>query len=258
MSTSPHPSKLALDRVALGLKEDAVLKHVETCSACQMHLESLKQPVDEPTFVHPSRLTLHRFALGVSDVETQTHVDGCTACATQVQGAQVVLPIPNWVLEITNRPNPFRRWMPLALAASLMCLTGVFVFVGAERVSYIGDKGTGAVDVSVWRKRGEVVAQWDGTPLRPNDAFRFQIRPGPFTHSTVLELKKGAVFRVLHAAPISKDGLSPAWSVDREGAAEEVVVLLSAAPLSDEELRRAVAGESGAWIRRWSFLKENQ
>jgi hypothetical protein len=256
VNASSHPSKLALDRVALGLDDEAVLTHLKTCSACSRHLEKLKHPVSAPTFVHPSRLTLHRLALGIEDFESRTHVDGCVACAQLVQSAQTVLPVPNWVSELTQRRNPFRRWLPIAVAASLMSIAAASVFVRSERSPYVGDKGSAAVDVTVWRKRGDEVALWDGTALRTNDAFRFQIHPGRFTHLTVLELKEGALYRVLHSAPVSNEGLSPAWSVDPEGASEEVLVLLSLAPLSDEELHRAVAGESGAWVRRWSFPKE--
>lgn len=252
-----HPSRLALDRVALGVADETTHAHAKGCAQCAAHLEALKELTGAPDFVHPSRLALDRLALGVADPETRAHAASCAHCTTHLKSVEVELPVPAWVRELEGAPRraPFAWWKP---AAGLMTMAAaVFVAVLAvPRALYVGDKGVGTPQAQVWVNRGGAVALWDGQPLRPDDAFRFEVRPGAYRHLTVVELQAGKLFRVLHSAPVSGDGLSPAWAVDAQGEQEEVVVLMSSAPLSENELLRALAGEGGVWSSRWKFPKE--
>ena len=252
-----HPSRLALDRVALGVADEATRAHTTGCAQCAAHLEALKVLTGAPDFVHPSRLALDRLALGVADEATRAHTAACAHCTAQVNAVAVELPIPAWVRELAGaRRRPVVAWWKL-LAPVLATAAAVFIgFIAMPRGLYVGDKGVGTPQAQAWVNRHGAVAVWNGEPLRPDDAFRFEVRPGSFKHLTVVELQAGRLFRVLHSAPVASDGLSPAWAVDAQGEHEEVVVLLSSAPLSENELRRALAGEGGVWSSRWKFPKE--
>lgn len=254
---SPHPSRLKLDRVALGLADADTEAHAKACAQCSEHLEALKRLTGSPDFVHPSRLQLDRLALGLSHPPTVAHAATCAQCGAHLKAVQVELPLPSWVKELgTARPAPWLSWWRPALALAAMVLIAVVVAFLPQPGPDLTAKGTGAPQVQVWVNRAGRVELWSGAALRPDDAFRFEVRPGAFKHLTVVELRGGEVYRVLHSAPVGPDGLSPAWAVDAEGAQEEVMLLLSHAPLSDESLRRALVGEGSLWSTRWKFPKE--
>jgi hypothetical protein len=159
-------------------------------------------------------------------------------------------------LEGAPRRSVFAWWKP-ALAFAAMAVVAIFVTSQEpQRGPDITPKGLGTPQAQVWVNRGGKVSVWDKAPLHPDDAIRFEVRPGSYRHLTVVELQAGQLYRVLHSAPVASDGLSPAWAVDDEGSQEEVMVLLSNAPLSDDELRRALAGEGSLWSTRYTFPKE--
>ena len=253
-----HPSRLALDRLALGLADAATDAHASSCPQCTAHLEALKALTGGPDFVHPSRLQLDRLALGVADASTQAHAATCAQCGAHLKAVEVELPLPQWVKELEGtRRGPLLAWWRPALAFAAMALVAVVaVQVMPAAGPDISPKGVGTPQAQVWVNRAGKVGLWDGAPLHPDDAFRFEVHRGGYTHLTVVELQAGQLFRVLHSAPVAADGLSPAWAVDAEGTQEEVVVLLSNAPLSEDELRRALAGEGSLWSHRWKFPKE--
>ena len=256
--SAQHPSRLALDRVALGIADEPTLSHAKGCAQCSAHLDALKVLTGAPDFVHPSRLALDRLVLGHADEETKTHAAACAHCSAHMKAVQVELPIPGWVRELEGAPrrSPFAWWRPAAGFAAMVA-AALIAFVAIPTAGpYIGDKGVGP-EVQVWVNRGGAVSTWQpGSALRPDDSFRFEVKPAGFTHLTVVELRAGQLFRVLHSAPIAGDGLSPAWAVDADGSQEEVAVLMSKAPLSEDELRRALAGEGGVWFTRLKFPKE--
>jgi hypothetical protein len=242
--SAQHPSRLQLDRLALGVADDATKAHASSCAQCGAHLDALKVLTGAPDFVHPSRLALDRMALGLSDDTARAHAQSCAACSAHVSAVAVELPIPGWVRELEGA-RPTAWWRPVF---------GAVAVVAAALIAFVAIPP----QAQVWVNRGGAVSLWDGAPLKPDDAFRFEVKPGGFTHLTVVELEGGKLYRVLHSAPIGGEGLSPAWAVDAEGAQEEVVLLMSKAPLSEEALRSALAGEGGVetWSTRWKFPKE--
>lgn len=257
--SAPHPSRLALDRLSLGQGDEATRVHATGCAQCSAHLEALKVVTGAPDFVHPSMFALDRLVLGDADEATRTHAAACVRCTAHLKAVQVELPIPNWVKELegTSRSAPLAWWRPAFAFAAMVAVALVFVVPQlAPKDPYIGDKSSGLPQTQVWVNRGGQISVWDGAPLHPEDAIRFEVKRAGFTHLTVVEVQEGKLFRVLHSAPIASDGLSPAWAVDDEGSQEEVVVLMSKAPLSDEELQRALAGEGTVWSTRWKFPKE--
>lgn len=257
--SAQHPSRLALDRLALGIADDATKAHAASCAQCAAHLDALKVLTGAPDFVHPSRLALDRMVLGLGDDTTRAHAQSCATCSAHVAAVSVELPIPSWVRELEGA-RPKAWWRPVFGAAAMVAAALIAFVALPQDGSYIGDKGPGAPQAQVWVNRGGAVSVWDGSPLRPDDAFRFEVKPGGFTHLTVVELQGGKLYRVLHSAPIGGDGLSPAWAVDADGASEEVVLLMSKAPLSDEALRSALTDTGGVetWSTRWKFPKEVQ
>lgn len=252
-----HPSRLALDRLSLGTGDDATRAHAASCAQCTAHLEALKVQTGAPDFVHPSALALDRLVLGAADEETKTHAAACAKCAAHLKAVQVELPIPNWVRELEQQPRaPRFAWLRPALALGALAAVAAVVLALPARAPDLQAKGTGAPQVQVWVNRTGSVSLWNGAALHSDDAIRFEVKPGGFTHLTVVELQEGKLYRVLHSAPVASDGLSPAWAVDDEGSHEEVAVLLSKAPLSEEELQRALAGEGTVWSNHWKFSKE--
>jgi hypothetical protein len=244
--------------MALGAGDPDTAAHASGCAQCTAHLTALKAPLGPPDFVHPSALALDRLALGLVDDHTRAHAATCAQCAARLRAVQLELPIPSWVQKLEAAPRPRLTWLRPALAFGAMAAVLVFALV-VPRISRgpdISPKGLGTPQAQAWVNRSGAVGRWDGTPLHPDDAVRFEVRPNGFTHLTVVELQEGRLFRVLHSAPVPPDGLSPAWAVDAEGTQEEVVVLLSKAPLSEDELERALAGEGPVWSNRWKFPKE--
>ncbi|MBL8953555.1 MAG: hypothetical protein JNK82_22460 [Myxococcaceae bacterium] len=253
-----HPSKLTLDRLALGLADAETQAHAKSCAQCSAHLEKLAVLTGGPDFVHPSRLQLDRLALGSPDAATASHAASCAQCGAHLKAVQVDLPVPQWVRDVgTSRPAAWLRWLRPMVAVGAMALVA-FAVVGYRPASGpdITAKGLGTPQVQVWVNHAGKATLWSGAALVPDDAFRFEVRPGPYRHLTILELQGDRLYRVLHSAPVPSDGLSPAWAVDADGAQEDVMLLLSNAPLSDDELRRALAGEGSLWSTRWRFQKE--
>jgi len=257
VTAANHPSRLKLDRLALGVADAETQAHAKSCAQCSEHLEKLKALTGSPDFVHPSRLQLDRVALGVTDEATAAHASTCAQCGAHLKAVQLELPVPSWVKDLgASRPTPWLTWLRPALAFSAVLLIAVVVALLPGKGPDITPKGTGVPQAQVWVNRAGKVEPWSGAPLKPDDAFRFQVQPQGFRHVTVVELQGGQLYRVLYSAPVPSDGLSPAWAVDAEGTQEEVMLLLSNAPLSDDELRRALAGEGSLWSTRWKFPKE--
>lgn len=209
---------------------------------------------------HPSRLSLDRVALGVADEATRAHAATCVQCAAHLRAVTVELPIPNWVREperFGKRRTAFSWWGPaFAFVAMAMIAAIAFWTPSSQQGPAIQMKGSASVQA--WVKRSGAPGVWDGKALHPGDRIEFEVNPSGFSHLTVVELKAGKPYRVLHSAPLAERGVSvsPAWAVDEEGSHDDVAVLLSKAPLSDEELQRALAGEGSVWSTRWSFPKE--
>ena len=200
---------------------------------------------------HPSRLALDRLALGLKDAIAKAHAADCAECTAHLKAVSVELPIPAWVKGIEARPR-FAYWRPL-FAALAMATVASIAFVTPRGGPAVQAKGTPAV--RVWMNHQGSASVWNGDKLHVGDAIRFEIAPAGYTFLTVVELEDGRPYRVLHSAPLT-ELLSPAWAVDDEGSSEEVAVLLSEGPLSEEAVRAVLGGQGGVWSTRFVFPKE--
>lgn len=199
---------------------------------------------------HPSRMALDQVALGLEDASVRAHASTCEACAAHLRRVEVTLPVPGWV-EALPRPTRLAwRWL---VPVPVMLTLALIVFA-LPKPSEITAKGL--PEVQVWVHRGANTALWDGKPLHERDELRFELAPAGYSYLTIAQLE-GSAPTVLHAGPLDASAvqLSPAWSVDGQAGDENVVVVLSKGPLSDEQLGAAIAGRTG-WSTRFTFPKE--
>jgi len=203
---------------------------------------------------HPSRLALDRLALGLEDGAVGAHATQCPECSAHLQRVQVELPVPAWVGEVRARRLPFPRWA-LGLAAAGAAL--LVLLWGTQPSEPPAITAKGAPEAKVWLKRGETVAPWGGGAVRANDAFRVEVAPGDFTQLTLVD-RSGGRLQVVHRGAVAGHSLSPTFVFDEEPGPEEVTVLLSREPLSEEAAKAAVDGGTGVWTRTWSFSKETR
>jgi hypothetical protein len=202
---------------------------------------------------HPSRLALDRLALGLSDPDASRHAGSCEVCTAHLKAVAVELPIPEWVKGVGERQRPFAIWRPIFATLAMAAVAVIAFVVPTDPDPAVQAKGDAAVQV--WLNHQGQVGIWAGAKLHVGDKIRFEISPGGYTHLTIVELEDGKLYRVLHSAPIV-DRLSPAWAVDDEGLKEEVAVLLSRGPLSEEQLQRGLGGQGDVWSTRFVFPKE--
>jgi hypothetical protein len=202
-------------------------------------------------------LQLDALAFGAQDEATAAHAATCPECTAHLNAVKVQLPVPTWVQGV-DVPRRGQLWR-LAFAVAAMATVAVIGFVVPGRVPAgppaVTPKGT--PEVQVWVNRSGHAAVWDGvTPLHPGDMVRFDIASGGYSHLTVAELADGQLATVLHSAPVATREASPAWRVDDVGTREEIAVLLSNGPLSEEEVRAALKSRGAIWTKQWLFPKE--
>ncbi len=203
---------------------------------------------------HPSRLTLDRLALGVDSEGAAAHAATCEECAAHLAKVKVDVLLPAWVKQLEARPEPgMPRWvLGLAVAAAA---AGMLVLAARPAPAPLGVTAKGAPEAQVWLKHGEAVARWTGGAVRPGDSFRVEVAAGGFTELTVVDVS-GQKPTVVHHGPVQAHAFSPAFAFDAEPGPEQVLVLLSSGPLSEEAVRGALDGGSAVWARRFTFPKE--
>ncbi|MBK7860257.1 MAG: hypothetical protein IPJ65_16915 [Archangiaceae bacterium] len=152
--SAPHPSRLALDRLALGQGDAAARAHADSCAQCAAHLRALSVQSGQPDFVHPSSLALDRFALGIADAPTQAHTAACAQCAAHLTEVQRELPVPTWVRELEGPRAPAWPWLrPLLAMGAVAAVLVVALAIPRPRPDELTAKGVGTPQVQVWVNR---------------------------------------------------------------------------------------------------------
>lgn len=209
---------------------------------------------------HPSRLAVERHVLGapssqLASAELAAHLTTCAECRRHVEAVSAAEPVPAWVLEASrlllssSRPlesstpleastplqssRPRRTWWrPLGLAAAVAASLVIFLWPASPPST-----AKGAPAVTVWLKRGDTIAAWDGrSPLRSGDDIRLEAAPGDFGYVTVVSTaseKPTALFQA-KVDPSGKPTLSPAWRLDGQGTEEHLAVLFTREPVADD------------------------
>jgi hypothetical protein len=227
---------------------------------------------------HASWLELDRILLGLDpDGETAQHLAGCERCRTDLEGARAqraalsdgAQRLPDWVMVLagetpsalaSHRPRAARRagsWRAtvgkLLLAAALASV-GLVLSVSSRQGegsegAYVAAKG--APTVAVYVKRDGRVFTWDGVEkVRAGDGIRLAIAGAGYRFVGVLARMETGLVTLYRGELRGPSELPVAWTVDGDGDAERLVVVLSNRPLSDSELAardRQRAGD-GTWL----------
>jgi hypothetical protein len=150
METTPHPSFLELDKVAVGAGSEATRQHAAACAECGAHVGRVRAPVPLPDWVRePERARGRPWGWG------------------------------GWW-----------GWPTAALAGSFaVALVAIGLGHRAATPSAADDayqiKGTNP-GLALYVKRGEQIETWDGKqPVRTGDLLRLQVAPEGFRHITV-------------------------------------------------------------------------
>lgn len=188
---------------------------------------------------HPSHLALDRHALGDASPDVAGHLETCADCRAHVASVQAPLPRPAWLDGVERKPARW-RWPVLVLSAALATSLVIAVRTAAPAASdALRAKGTPAA--TLWLKRGEQVTAWKDEPLREGDAIRLEVAPAGFAYLAVVSLSPAP--KVLYAAQpdaTKATTLTPAWTLDAEGAEEHLVLVLSREALTDDAAARAL------------------
>jgi len=246
---------------------------------------------------HASPLQLDSLILGgPASAEALEHVGSCPVCSDYVARAQEFQrargELPEWVVALGDSAPPdaaprpafahaprrtgrVPRWSrlrsPLFLAAAALVGTLVLIRgVSTERPEprpetehgYVGPKGSPSVGVYV--KRKERVFLWDGTArLQVGDRIRLGIAGAEYPQVAVLSESKAGLVPLYRGELGAAGELPVAWSIDAEGDAERLMVVLSHRLLSEVELgevgRRAQRGAAlppEIWVRQYVLPKQ--
>jgi hypothetical protein len=213
---------------------------------------------------HPSFLALDRLAaadLGPPDV--RGHVAESARCSEYVHSIREGAPLPQLA---PRRPPRHRQWPIVAgVAAVIAAAAGVAILLEKpqepEPIAYVGTKGQPSLALYV--KRAEEVFAWQQDQfVMPGDRLRIEVAADGFEHITVLSY--GALERKLerlYDSRIDPSGsalLPVAWQVDDAPGDETLVVVLSPAALSEDEITGLLdhpERASGIWLKRLLLRK---
>jgi len=110
-----------------------------------------------------------------------------------------------------------------------------------------------APEVAVWLKHQESVTPWNGQTVHPKDSIRLEYAAGNFKQLTILDGDAVADREI-----VQPHGFSQSLVFDDAPGPEHLTVFLSAAPMTDDEIRAALDGGTGTWTRSWTFPKETR
>ncbi|WP_224364709.1 hypothetical protein [Hyalangium versicolor] len=221
---------------------------------------------------HPSFLALDGLRWGGGTEAQRTHVAGCAVCAAHLEQMSRPVDVPAWARALEHeRP---RGWRSLWAGGRGWAWGSALVGVGAALLlvvsgvrsreelpgPYVGIKGTPVVVVHV--RHGQSVAPWDDTrTLVPGDSLRLEVAASGYPQVVVGSPTADGGFQTLYTGVLPEGGevLPASWRVDAEGEREQLVVVLSRAPLSPEALRQALAERSHTaevWVTELQLPKQ--
>lgn len=222
---------------------------------------------------HPSFLELDRMKWDGASESVRQHVAGCEACTAHLGRVAPPVPVPAWARALEEeRPRGWRalfvgggRWAwGGAWAGALAVLALVLVPLLRPREvtpgPYVGVKGLPSVVVHV--RHGQAVAPWDGTkPLTPGDSVRLEVAAPGYPHVLVGSRTPEGDVVTLYTGTLPESGalLPTSWRVDAEGEGEQLVVVLSRAPVAPAELPRVLSEhghEPDVWVTELRLPKQ--
>jgi hypothetical protein len=192
---------------------------------------------------HPSFFALDLHALGAAH---EPHLVDCAECQAYL-AAREVPPMSHALRERASAPRFRWAWPALTFAASAAAI--VLWATPPELTS------KAAPAVAVYVKRSDVVAKWNGGPLRVGDALQLELASEGYAYEAVAGehvFYRGATSARAHAVPLS-------LVVDDAPGDETVSVVFSRHALSDDTLLAAAAAHTRTrevWVTSFTFAKE--
>ncbi len=212
---------------------------------------------------HPSEYALDRAALGAATPDVADHVARCSRCSDAVAARRAPVEPPAWLASVKLGPERRRRprwWiLPIPLLAAAAALV-VAVHGGTIRDGAAGLREKGAPRVTVFVKRGDAVAPWDGrAAIRPGDRLAISVRGSGYAHVSIASLTAPETPAVLWAGPLQQDGdtVTPlSFRVDAQGGDEVLSVVLSTDRISPAQHVAAPRRDGRVWSVRLDIPKE--
>jgi hypothetical protein len=218
----------------------------------------------EVTMGHISTLRLHRLRYGElrpdEEAEVMLHLSDCETCSSRLsaqenhRAAFELMPVPA-AIQATSTPSLWQRlsrgWL---LAPALVAALSLFVLSPATRP---GVNTKGASDIEILVEDLGVFALDEGDVIRPGDRIQLRIPPGEW-----VEVWVGDGTAWLGGFPVTP---SETWQlvpfsleVDEAPGPEQLVVLLTNHPLSEDEALEALSDDdrSGIVVHAIALPKE--
>jgi len=218
---------------------------------------------------HPSFYLLDSLAAG-ADVTADVieHLSRCERCARHLAGLRVAEELPAWAALAAARKTRPRLLVPVAAGALAAAAAGLLLSWGSAGLpsaftrpsadhEFATTRGTPTVGVFI--KRGEQVSLWDGQQaLEPGDRLRLKVIPEGFQVINVFARDPSGRLALLFGARVSTERellLPKAWEVDDSPGDEQLLVVLSNAPLTAAEAVAIPANDAAHWSRWLRFTK---
>ncbi|QSQ17620.1 hypothetical protein [Myxococcus landrumensis] len=199
--SSRHPSFLALDRAALGVRDALLDAHLEACAECRAYVLRPRDAEPIPAWVREA---------------------------------------PPARVESFGREGPWGRFLAATATAALVAGAVVLSMKpDALPPPAVAAKGTPVVAVHL--KRGDQVFLWDGQSLlQPGDRIRLSVVSEPHRYVYVGAWDSGGLsgWSLLFAGPLTPGAplvLPASWRVDAAEGDEHLRVLFSEEPLTEPE-----------------------
>lgn len=223
--------------------------------------------------------------------ETAVHLGACERCGGYVDLARAqraalgaaAAALPPWLAKVgAELPSDVRAGTPvraprsvswrlpprwaLATGVGVALAMGAWLWSGvqterrgaSEPLPYVAAKG--APGVAVYVMRGERVFLWNGVDaVREGDRIRLAVAASVYRHVVVCTRRDHGLVTLYRGEISGTSDLPVAWTIDGEGDAERLLVLLSHQPRSDSELReqdrqRAISRDD--WAYELVLLKQ--
>ena len=217
---------------------------------------------------HPSRLVLDRARLGDRSADVAAHIETCDVCRNYI-ASRSVESVPAWVSAI-DRPRRDLWWHQLlrpAPVAALAVAAAAVLWLQVEPEpqspgTYVGVKAA-TPSVEVFLQRADRVEPWLSQAVMTGDRLQLRIRPEGFAEIAVVAHGPDG-FVVLHrqAVDISERAslvsLSRSFRVDGSAADNQLVVVLSRAPLTSATLQTPpTTSSANVWVRWLRFEQDD-
>lgn len=209
----------------------------------------------------PFELDAYWVSPGDAPLRVTAHVASCERCQTYLRGLDTLDATPARLLA---RPAPARRpWFArvVPVAATLALAAGIALFVRTRETgdTYVGAKGTPAVQVLV--RRGEKTQIYaDSMVLQTGDALAFRVACEGFGHVALITPGHGDTWTRLSDAMCPKEAttLPLTLVVDDKPGDERVSVVMSRTPLPQKALESAAKASTRdrqTWVTAYVFKK---